>query len=159
MSPYDNGVTRFQPRLWTIGYGGRRDPAALLEPLVEAGVERLVDVRQLPLSRRPGFSKRALAAATEEAGLIYLHVRELGTPGPIRALFRTKRDLEEGQRRYREHLEDPEVSIALEGLAADLPRARHALMCVEAEPDGCHRALLAAALVERLPQLNVVHLI
>lgn len=146
------------PRLWTIGYAEARTAADVLGPLVDAGVERLVDVRALPLSRRPGFSKRALAAATAEAGLVYLHVRELGTPASMRQLFRTQRDLPEGRRQYASHLDVPEVALALDALAGEVGRARHALLCVEADPATCHRALLADALAARLPGLAVVDL-
>ncbi len=145
-------------QLWTIGYEAFRTPPELLAPLVEAGVERLVDVRELPLSRRAGFSKRALGASAEEAGIAYVHAKVLGTPAAIRPLFRTKRDLPEGHRRYRGHLDEPEVAIALDALADDLARVRLVLMCVEAEPEGCHRSLLVEALHERVPALTVTHL-
>ncbi|MBX6745513.1 MAG: DUF488 domain-containing protein, partial [Acetobacteraceae bacterium] len=65
--------------LFTIGYE-QATPATLIEALRTAGVRTLVDVRALANSRRPGFSKRALAAALEEAGIGYEHLRALGTP-------------------------------------------------------------------------------
>ena len=65
--------------IWTIGYEG----AAMddfLGVLVRAGVEQVIDVRALPLSRRPGFSKSSLAASLKEAGMGYVHLKALGTP-------------------------------------------------------------------------------
>ncbi len=59
--------------LYTIGY----EKALLqdvLATLAEAGVATLIDVRDRPISRRPGFSKRQLAAAIEDAGMRYVHL-------------------------------------------------------------------------------------
>jgi uncharacterized protein (DUF488 family) len=66
-------------RLYTVGYQGR-SLAELLDSLSRAEVQRVVDVRELPLSRKPGFSKTALAAALAERGIEYVHVKPLGNP-------------------------------------------------------------------------------
>jgi len=71
------------PKLFTIGYQGST-PSDLIDRLLGAGVERVVDVRELPLSRRRGFSKSPLAAALTSAGIRYEHVRALGNPKPNR---------------------------------------------------------------------------
>src|ERR1700710_1969290 len=65
--------------LCTIGYEKTTWPA-VLATLRAAGVAQVLDVRQLPLSRRPGFSKRQLASGLAEAGMGYVHLRALGTP-------------------------------------------------------------------------------
>ena len=75
------------PALFTIGYE-QATQAAVVAALREAGVEVLADVRYLPLSRRPGFSKNSLRAAVEEAGIEYRHLRDLGTPAEGRAAAR-----------------------------------------------------------------------
>ena len=66
-------------RIFTIGYEGTTVPE-FIAALKQAGVERVIDVRALPLSRRPGFSKSGLKAALEEAGIEYVHLKALGTP-------------------------------------------------------------------------------
>ena len=66
-------------RIFTIGYEGAT-VGEFLAALQDAGVERVIDVRALPLSRRPGFSKSPLGAALEEAGIDYVHLKALGTP-------------------------------------------------------------------------------
>ena len=71
------------PALFTIGYE-RRSPDELVRVLGDAGVTLLADVRELPNSRRRGFSKNALAAALGEAGILYAHERALGNPKPYR---------------------------------------------------------------------------
>ncbi|MDR6850865.1 uncharacterized protein (DUF488 family) [Sphingomonas sp. BE123] len=69
--------------VFTIGYEGATI-ASFLAALEQAGVRQVIDVRQLPLSRRPGFSKSSLAAALAERGIGYVHLKALGTPKPGR---------------------------------------------------------------------------
>ena len=73
-----------QSRIFTIGYEATT-MAEFLAALTEAGVERVIDVRALPLSRRPGFSKTPLRAALAEVGIDYVHLRALGTPAEGRS--------------------------------------------------------------------------
>ena len=65
--------------LFTIGYE-KTLLKDLVSTLAAARVATLIDVRDRPVSRRPGFSKRQLAAAIEGAGMYYLHLQALGTP-------------------------------------------------------------------------------
>jgi uncharacterized protein (DUF488 family) len=144
------------PRLWTIGYE-RLLPEQLVAELSAAGVERLIDVRFRPQSRRPGMSKTRLGERLGDHGIAYEHRRSLGTPADIRHLFRTNQ-LAAARERYRAHVEAT-AADELDALAAELPRApRTALLCLEADPAGCHRRLVAEALAERLPRLEVVDL-
>src|SRR5436853_6413271 len=76
------------PALWTIGYE-RLPPDALVAELGAAGVERVLDVRYRPQSRRPGMSKTKLGIRLGEHGIAYEHRRALGTPPEIRPLFRS----------------------------------------------------------------------
>ena len=66
-------------KVFTIGYEATT-MADFLAALARAGVQRVIDVRALPLSRRPGFSKTSLAASLAEAGIGYVHLKALGTP-------------------------------------------------------------------------------
>ena len=66
-------------KIFTIGYEGTTVPE-LIAALKSRGVSQVIDVRALPLSRRPGFSKSPLKAALEEAGIAYVHLKALGTP-------------------------------------------------------------------------------
>jgi uncharacterized protein (DUF488 family) len=127
-------------KLFTIGYEGATMDE-FLAALRGAGVERLIDVRALPLSRRPGFSKSPLRNALAEVGIDYVHLRALGTPADGRAAARAgqKAELE---RIYAGQLELPEAMVAAEemkGLAAEKPSA---LLCFERDPACCHRTLL-----------------
>ena len=122
--------------------------------LADAGVERVIDVRALPLSRRPGFSKTPLCAALQEAGIEYIHLKALGTPADGRAAARSGRhaDLE---RIYAGQLELPEA-IAQSAQMLELARERPtALLCMEREPAHCHRKLLLDSVA---PDAEVTHL-
>ena len=140
-------------RIFTIGYEGTTVPE-FIAALERAGVERVIDVRALPLSRRPGFSKTALGAALGEAGIEYVHLKALGTPAEGRAAARAGRhaDLE---RIYAGQLELPEAigqSAQMLALARERPSA---LLCMEREPARCHRTLLLEAVA---PDAEVVDL-
>jgi len=140
-------------RIFTIGYEGTT-VAEFINALRKAGVRRLIDVRALPLSRRPGFSKTALRGAVEEAGIEYVHLKALGTPADGRAAARAGRhaDLE---RIYAGQLELPEAiaqSALMLALANEVPSA---LLCMEREPAHCHRSLLLSAVAG---DAEVVHL-
>jgi uncharacterized protein (DUF488 family) len=142
-------------RLVTAGYEGRT-VAELVDLLRGAGVERVVDVRELPLSRRRGFSKTPLSAALAEAGIAYEHGRGLGNPREIRERFRLG-DPDAGLGAYRAHLYGTAYP-ALVDLAASLGSSATCLLCLEADHERCHRVVIAGAAVERLPGLDVVHL-
>lgn len=144
--------------LWTIGYE-RLTPEALVAELEAAGVERLLDVRFRPQSRRPGMSKTKLGALLAEHGVAYEHRRTLGTPPKIRPLYRSGA-VRRGAEAFRAHAEAT-AGDELDALAAELttPGApRTALLCLEAEPAHCHRRVVAELLRERAPNLRVVDL-
>lgn len=139
--------------IFTIGYEATT-MAEFLAALRQAGVERVIDVRALPLSRRPGFSKSPLSAALGEAGIDYVHLKALGTPADGRAAARAGQQ-EKLERIYAGQLELPEAIVQSEQmleLAADKPSA---LLCFERDPAGCHRTLLLDAVA---PGAQVTHL-
>jgi len=140
-------------RIFTIGYEATTT-GDFIAALMKAGVKRVIDVRALPLSRRPGFSKTPLRGALGEAGIDYVHLKALGTPADGRAAARAGRhaDLE---RIYASQLELPEAmaqGAQMLDLAAEIPSA---LLCFEREPAHCHRTLLLDAVARGA---EIVHL-
>lgn len=140
-------------QIFTIGYEAATVPD-FIAALRSAAVQRVIDVRALPLSRRPGFSKSPLKAALAEAGIDYVHLSALGTPAAGREAARKGRHAEL-ERIYAGQLELPEAIAAgaqMLDLAAERPSA---LLCYEREPAGCHRSLLLKWVA---PDAEVTHL-
>jgi uncharacterized protein (DUF488 family) len=142
--------------LFTIGYEHHPTPDSLISTLSGSGVRRLVDVRELPQSRRRGFSKTALSAALAEAAISYEHVRELGNPKHYRDLYRAGRSAE-GKQLYRSYLENGSAHALIE-LRESLEGVPTCLLCFEASPELCHRSVITEALSAQLDDLTVVHL-
>jgi uncharacterized protein (DUF488 family) len=140
-------------RIFTIGYEGTT-VGEFLAALQQAGVERVIDVRAVPNSRRPGFSKTPLRNALAEVGIDYVHLRALGTPADGRAAARAGRH-EELERIYAGQLELPEA-MAQGAQMVELSREKpSAVLCYERDPSGCHRTLLLESVT---PDAEVEHL-
>jgi len=140
-------------KLFTIGYEATT-MGEFLDALRTAGIERVIDVRAVPNSRRPGFSKTPLRNALAEVGIDYVHLRPLGTPAEGREAARKGRH-EDLERIYAAQLDLPEAMVAAEQmkeLAAEKPSA---LLCYERDPAGCHRTLLWQS---ALPDAEIVDL-
>lgn len=143
-----------RPTIWTIGYE-QATLDALIAALQGAGVEVLADVRALPLSRRPGFSKTALAGALAEAGIAYRHFKALGTPAEGRAAAR-RGDHAALERIYAGQLELPEAMAAGAELADLAAGTRVALLCYERDAACCHRTLLREAMLADFAAVDLV---
>jgi uncharacterized protein (DUF488 family) len=128
--------------IYTVGYEGLALDK-FLQQLRRARVQIVVDVRDVPLSRKRGFSKTALAAALDAAGMKYLHVRSLGCPKPIRDQYRTNRDWNAYTAAFMNHLR--EQAAAVSELAAVCNGSATALLCYEADAGFCHRTYVARA--------------
>jgi uncharacterized protein (DUF488 family) len=140
-------------KLFTIGYEGATQPE-FIAALKMAGVERVIDVRAVPLSRKPGFSKNILANGLREAGVDYVHLKALGTPPEGREAAR-KGNHAKLEEVYSGQLELPEAIVQAAQML-DLAQERpSALLCFERDPGACHRTLLIAAVA---PDAEVVDL-
>jgi uncharacterized protein (DUF488 family) len=129
--------------IFTIGYEATT-MGEFLAALSEAGVKRVIDVRALPLSRRPGFSKTPLKTALAEAGIDYVHLKALGTPADGRSAARAGKQ-GELERIYAGQLELPEAMVQVEQMKELAMEQPSALLCFEREPAQCHRSLLLDA--------------
>jgi uncharacterized protein (DUF488 family) len=143
--------------LSTIGYEQATSQAVLGE-LKRAGIELVVDTRAVAASRRPGFSKRQLAAGLDQHGIAYLHLRGLGTPKEGRlAARRGRRD--DLFRIYETHLATPQAREELDALAGLVTSGKRVcLLCYERDVDHCHRKRIAELICERVG-VNVEHLV
>ena len=133
--------------LATIGYEAatQRD---VIDRLKGAGVDIVIDVRAVASSRRAGFSKTLLAGSLADAGIDYLHLRDLGTPKDGRLAARAGR-IGEMHAIFERHLEEPAAQLALSHATAVASERKAALLCYEAEAAGCHRRIVADLIRER----------
>lgn len=133
----------------TVGHS-TRPIEDFIELLRAHGVERVVDVRTVPRSRRnPQFGKDVLPASLQAAGIDYAHMPGLGglrraRPDSPNAGWRNA-----SFRGYADYMQTPQFGKALEELIELAGRQRIAVMCAEALPWRCHRSLIADALLVR----------
>jgi uncharacterized protein (DUF488 family) len=143
------------PDLLTIGYEGCTI-GDVLTRLKQAQVKLLIDVRAVAASRKPGFSKRQLAAGLDEAGISYIHLQRLGTPKPGRDAVRAGHP-ERMVPIFNAHMETPEAQLALHEATGLAGRTRCCLLCFERDHHHCHRHLVADMIVAETGQ-TVDHL-
>lgn len=132
-------------RFCTIGYEGVT-LGCFLATLKAARVTQLLDVRELPISRRKGFSKNALSTALTRSGIAYVHQRALGSPRALRHRLRKDRDLARFMSDFREYLATQQVTL---DTLVDESSGVVALLCYEREPSECHRSIVASVLAKR----------
>jgi uncharacterized protein (DUF488 family) len=137
-----------QNSLATIGYE-QQTQDAVIGRLRDAGVELLIDVRAVAASRRAGFSKTVLAASLNEAGIDYIHLRQLGTPKPGRDAARHGR-IAEMRAIFEVHLQEPAAQLELARATELAAERKTALLCYEADANGCHRLIVADRIAEKL---------
>src|SRR5271156_412472 len=133
--------------LYSIGYEKAR-LAGGVAGLKAAGVATLIDVRDRPQSRRPGFSKRQLAAGLEEAGIRYVGLKALGTP-PEGREANHKRQWERFWRIVDDKLATAEAELALQEAATIATENPSCLLCYEGDWHICHRSRVADILAAR----------
>ncbi len=139
----------------TIGYQGSRF-VAFRSTLQEAGIVTLIDVRAVPWSRNPQFTKQALTGGLAAARIAYIHLGALGNPHEGREAS-ADGDREAFEAIYRRHLEGEEARAALAEAAYIAGREPTCLMCMERDPHSCHRSLTAMA-VAKMCGFEVRHL-
>ena len=133
--------------LYTIGYEGS-SLEAFIGALQHVGVGRLIDVRSVPVSRKRGFSKQALANTVVHHGIEYVHIGALGNPKLGREAARSG-DFQEFRRIYLWHLATSEAQAALEQAVALALDTISCLLCLELDHRSCHRTLVANAMERR----------
>lgn len=131
----------------TIGYE-RATLGDFIATLCDVGVECVLDIRAVPVSRKPGFSKNALKDALEKVGIEYIHLRALGDPKPGRDAAKAGR-LADFRQIYQKHLRTRDAQDAMMVAAGWARSVACCLLCFEREPNHCHRSLVAFELSAR----------
>lgn len=139
----------------TIGYEGAEidDFVAVLE---HSRVDILVDVRDVPSSRKKGFSKNLLRAAVEDVGIEYMHLKVLGDPKPGREAARNG-EYEKFREIFSNHISNDVARAAIRDLALQSKSKRLCLMCFERDHKECHRSILIEEM-RGICNLEVKHL-
>ena len=129
-------------KIYTVGYEGL-DIDSFLSLLADNDIETVVDVREMPLSRKPGFSKKSLASVLNLSGREYVHMVDLGCPKLVRDRYREDGNWTRYTEGFMKHLKTQDDAIAeLSALAAT---SNCALLCYEADSNFCHRSMVASA--------------
>ena len=140
--------------LYTFGYEGL-DIDDFLERVQSAGVESIIDVRELPLSRKRGFSKSAFRQSLANAGIAYIHVAALGCPKDIRDRYKADGNWIAYSRAFLDYLTSQ--GAAVRHVAALSNATVACLVCFEADYTACHRTYVARA-VRNVGGPAVMHL-
>jgi uncharacterized protein (DUF488 family) len=143
------------PELATIGYEGTKI-ADLLTTLQAAEVKLLLDIRAVAQSRKPGYSKRQLAAELDQAGIAYVHLQGLGTPKPGRDAVRAGHP-ELMEIIFREHMKSDRAQAELAQARELTPTRKTCLLCFERDHRTCHRRLVAEMITNETRQ-PILHL-
>jgi len=133
------------PVAYTIGYEGR-ELDDFIDRLQQERIKVLIDIRENPASRKPGFSKSQLQGALQESGIEYVHVKALGSPKAIRYEYKNGGDREAFFKAYRAYLKK-QITHLRDVLDAVRDRTC-CLMCLERHPMDCHRLAVSEMLRE-----------
>jgi uncharacterized protein (DUF488 family) len=142
--------------LFTIGYE-QATVDKVIDELVDAKVAVVIDTRAVAASRKPGFSKKQLAAGLDERGVGYLHLQGLGTPKEGREAARSGK-MDKLFKIYHAHLKTERAQEEIDELTALAKSGKRlCLLCFERDPKRCHRQWIAEAVQERTG-MKVEHL-
>ena len=136
-------------RIWTVGHSNR-PLGGFVEILRAHGIERVLDVRRFPASRKwPHFNAQALSEGLAAAGIEYVGMPELGGRRKPRAdsphvAWRT-----DAFRGYADYMDTEEFRREMSRATSFASERRSALMCAESLPWRCHRSVLADAFLAR----------
>ncbi|MBT2772635.1 DUF488 domain-containing protein [Halomonas sp. ISL-60] len=141
--------------LLTAGYEGL-DIDRFLTGLKNAGVDKVIDVRQMPVSRKKGFSKTSFAEKLMSSGIDYEHIKALGCPKSIRDQYKQDGDWANYTKHFRAYIATQ--TDVVRDVAAEAVELNACLICFEADVMYCHRRFVAEASKQLNPALTVKHL-
>lgn len=151
-------MSQVKDKVFTIGYE-KIDFPKWLSIIGESNIEVIIDVRERPLSRKKGFSKTRMAETLREHRIEYVHLRQLGSPPELRNELKRSGDFEVFFNQFNSLLDEEERQVVLQTLIETVEVKTCCLICVEEDPDLCHRSRIAEYL-EQLAngRLKVEHI-
>ena len=132
-------------KIYTIGYTGF-DLSTFINLLQTHQIECLIDIREIPLSRKKGFSKTSLSNSLNDVGIEYRHYRSLGSPRTDRHQLRETGDFSHFFSVMNQHLKKDEASCDLQSVISVARQLRSCLMCCCPEWQFCHRKSVVEAI-------------
>ena len=139
-------------RIFTIGYQ-HSHPDEIFNKLKDHYVSLLLDVRSFVNGGRPVFRKNSVEHFAPNYGFQYVWAKELGGKPYDRSLYTN------GKPDYRKMALSPVFTKGVGYLCQDLNHGQTiALMCMEANPDECHRKNLITDFLKSKMKINVIHL-
>jgi len=141
--------------IYTIGYEGA-SPSDFLDTLIDVQIDRVIDIRDVPASRRPGFSKNSLREALAEHDIEYTHLKPLGDPKDGREAMR-RGDVRAFQEIFGMHIQLETAQEALRTAVDFANQESIVLLCFERDPKYCHRTIVAD-LMSELASFEVKHI-
>ena len=141
--------------VWTIGYEKQRIDR-FIATLQSAGIRRIVDVRDVAWSHNKSYTKKNIERALSKAGIAYTHLQALGNPKDGREAAKDG-DAETFHHVFGAHLAADAAQAALRDLKSMAEGERTCMMCLESDPERCHRILICEALAR--DGIEIRHLI
>lgn len=140
--------------LFTLGYEGL-SLEVFISRLQSKGVQTVLDIREVPISRKKGFSKTAFREALEAHGINYVHLSALGCPKPVRDQYKLDKNWQTYTVGFEQYLAtQKEVVLEVAGLAQQV---NVCLVCFEADYNFCHRSIVAKDVAKYAP-VQVAHI-
>lgn len=139
--------------IYTIGYEGYTIDKFITK-LKDCNIQQLIDVREIALSRKNGFSKTILSKSLKDAGIMYKHIPELGSPKQVRHQLHKDLDYEKFFKEYKQHINDPDILDNISDIEGRARRKKTILLCYEKNYKICHRGIIAEELKRRGWKVN-----
>ncbi|CDX42023.1 conserved hypothetical protein [Mesorhizobium sp. ORS 3359] len=137
---------RYSMALLTIGYEGS-EIGDFVSVLKAAKIDILIDVRDLPLSRKAGFSKNSLRKHLENSAIEYQHAKILGDPKEGRLAARAG-DRRRFERIFRSHIANESAKKTIGEISAQSETKNICLMCFERDHKDCHRSIVCEEILK-----------
>jgi uncharacterized protein (DUF488 family) len=140
-------------KLFLTGYE-KEDFNVFLKKIDKLKIKALIDVREIPLSRKNGFSRVILEGNLNELGVTYYHFPELGSPKKIREALYLNGDYLTFFTEYRKYINKEGASIR-ELKEVILEEKTSALFCYEKDYELCHRSIITDEILKMIPKIVV----
>ena len=142
-----------KPAIFTAGYEGKTADG-FFNLLVKNGIQRILDVRRNPISRKYGFARSSMSAIGAKLDIGYSHCPELGIPKIQREKLDTPEDYQKLFNRYEQNL--PRLQEHVDSIIRLIQEKASVLVCMESDPDFCHRSRLARE-IRRQTNMDICH--